>query len=124
MARMRAVPVVNLDGMNRTEQKHAAYLALMKLAGEIHDYTFEPLKLRLGKDWKTTYRPDFMVVLNDGTIEFHEVKGTGKEYRKAKVGWTDDARVKIKVAARLFPWMKFVGYTWGKSDSPQDREDF
>ena len=37
--------------------------------------------------------PDFMVMLADGQLQAHEVKGY----------WTDDARVKIKVAAALFP---------------------
>lgn len=81
--------------MNRTEAKYADHLELLKRAGEISDYRFECVKLRLAD--KTFYTPDFMVVASDGTIEMHEVKGF----------WEDDARVKIKVAASEFPF-KFV----------------
>lgn len=77
--------------MNKTEEAYAAHLEKRKLAGEISDYKYEAYTLKLAKD--TRYTPDFMVLLPDGTMEFHEVKGY----------WQDDAKVKIKVAARLFP---------------------
>lgn len=60
----------------------------------IQDYQFEAVKLRLAKS--TFYTCDFMVIGEH--ITFYEVKGF-KE---------DDAMVKIKVAARLFPWAEFV----------------
>ena len=41
--------------------------------------------------------PDFAVLPADGVLEIHEVKGF----------WQDDARVKIKVAASLYPF-RFV----------------
>jgi hypothetical protein len=78
-------------GMNKTEAIYAEYLELRKLAGEIQSYAFEAYKLRLAA--KTFYTPDFAVLLADDTLEFHEVKGH----------WEDDARVKIKVAAEIFP---------------------
>ena len=81
--------------MNKTEQAYAAHLALLQRAGEIADYRFEPLKLRLAD--KTFYTPDFAVVRAD-CLELHEVKGF----------WEDDARVKIKVAAAQYPWFRFV----------------
>lgn len=84
--------------MNRTEARYAQTLELRKVAGEIIDYQFEGVKLRLGK--ATWYTPDFMVILCDGTMEMHEVKGH----------WKDDARVKIKVAAERFPF-RFVAVT-------------
>jgi hypothetical protein len=47
---------------------------------------------------KTFYSPDFAVLTKaDGTLEMHEVKGF----------WQDDARVKIKVAASIYPF-KFI----------------
>lgn len=92
-ARPRPVP----GSMNKTEQAYADHLRLRMLAGEILSYEFEPLKLKLAD--KTYYTPDFMVVGNDGLIELHEVKGF----------WEDDARVKIKVAAKLHWMFTFVG---------------
>ena len=81
--------------MNKLEAAYAARLESLKLAGEIADYRFECLKLRLADN--TFYAPDFMVLRPDGAFEIHEVKGH----------WEDDARVKIKVAAELYPF-KFI----------------
>lgn len=78
--------------MNRWEQDYANMLEDQRQAGEIRGWEYEPEKLRLAK--RTWYTPDFRVVRADGRIEFHEVKGF----------WRDDARVKIKVAARLHPY--------------------
>lgn len=80
------------DQMNKTEAAYAYELELRRLAGEIAWYRFEAIKLRLAA--KTFYTPDFLVVLADGEVQFHEVKGF----------WRDDARVKIKVAAEQFPF--------------------
>jgi hypothetical protein len=88
------------DGqMNKTETAYAAQLELEKQAGEITLYQFEGIKLRLGKN--AFYTPDFLVQLNNGLLEIREVKGF----------WKDDARVKIKAAAYLFPMFRFVGIT-------------
>lgn len=78
--------------MNKLETKYAALLEVRKRAGEIEWYAFDSIKLRLAD--KAFYTPDFLVMLANGDIEVHEVKGF----------WEDDARVKIKVAAALFPF--------------------
>ena len=78
--------------MNKTEAAYDRHLALLQHAGVIVWRRFEGLKLRLAD--ATFYTPDFAVMLADGTIECHEVKGF----------WTDDARVKIKVAADQYPF--------------------
>lgn len=78
--------------MNKTEEAYAAELELQKRAGMILWYKFEGIKLRLADN--TFYTPDFVVMVADGVIECRETKGF----------WTDDARVKIKVAAALFPF--------------------
>ena len=83
------------DGMNKTEMRYAYHLNDLQLAGKVLTWMFEPFSLRLAK--KTFYRPDFMVVTDERLIEIHEVKGH----------WEDDARVKIKVAAKHFPMFKF-----------------
>ncbi len=81
--------------MNNTESAYASDLELLKRTGRIVWYHFEGMKFRLADN--TFYTPDFMVMLADSTLEAHEVKGF----------WTDDARVKIKVAASLYP-VKFI----------------
>ncbi len=57
----------------------------------------QAMTLKLGHDCR--YTPDFMVVTAEGRIEFHETKGPR---------FWDDAKVKLKVAARLFAWAKFL----------------
>lgn len=79
--------------MNKTEAAYAARLEALKRAGEILWYSFEPANLRLA-DNKCFYKVDFMVLNSKSEIEVHEVKGF----------WTDDALVKIKVAADKFPF--------------------
>lgn len=83
---------------NKTEAAYEAQLELMKRAGEVLWYAFEGMKLRLANN--TFYTPDFAVMTGDGQIELHEVKGF----------WEDDARVKIKVAAALYPF-RFLAVT-------------
>lgn len=78
--------------MNKTEAAYATHLELLKRAGAVQWVRFEGLKLRLADN--TFYTPDFAVMAADGVIECHEVKGF----------WTDDARVKVKVAADQYPF--------------------
>lgn len=88
------------DGPSKTERAYASdVLAPLKLAGKIIDYWHDPLKLRLAA--KTYYTPDYMVLLEDLAIEMIDVKG-----RKGDGPWVeDDAAVKIKVAAQLYPFV-------------------
>lgn len=81
--------------MNGTETAYAKHLEEQRIAGVVLWYKFEGVKLRLGE--KTFYTPDFAVMQASGQIELHEVKGH----------WVDDARVKIKVAADMYPF-KFI----------------
>ena len=78
--------------MNGTEKEYAIFLEAEKQRGAILWYRFEGVKLRLADN--TFYTPDFSVMDLDGVIECHEVKGF----------WQDDARVKIKVAAEMYPF--------------------
>ena len=78
--------------MNKTEAAYAGTLSVLESAGDVLWYRFEGLKLRLADN--TFYTPDFAVMRADGTLECHEVKGF----------WQDDARVKIKVAAEMYPF--------------------
>lgn len=77
---------------NKTEAAYEAYLKLLQYAGDVLWFKFEGVKLRLADN--TFYTPDFMVMMEDGTLEMREVKGF----------WADDAKVKIKVAADMYPF--------------------
>jgi hypothetical protein len=78
--------------MNKTEEAYAKHLEVQKFAGEVLWWKFEGVKLRLADN--TFLTVDFSVMRADGLLEMHEVKGH----------WEDDARVKIKVAASLYPF--------------------
>ena len=94
--KVQALGRMKAGQMNKTEQRYADHLFARLAAKEIAWFKFEPMTLKLAE--KTTYTPDFMVMQNDGRLEIHEVKGF----------WLDDARVKIKMAAELFPF-QFIG---------------
>lgn len=97
--------------MNKTEAAYSEYLRNQRDIRAIHWFHFEAIKLRLADD--TYYTPDFVVLPADGILELHEVKGH----------WRDDARVKIKVAAALFPF-KFIAVTRKKSVGGWEWEEF
>ncbi|QLG96734.1 DUF1064 domain-containing protein (plasmid) [Pseudomonas yamanorum] len=96
MKAMQALGRLEKGVMNKTEEAYQAHLELRRIAGEVLWYQFEPFRLVLAP--RTTYNPDFLVQLASGYLEVHEVKGV----------WMDDARVKIKVAAKMFPVFKFI----------------
>ncbi|MBX9754658.1 MAG: DUF1064 domain-containing protein [Pseudomonadaceae bacterium] len=97
--------------MNKTEAAYEQLLKRRLLAGEIQWYKFEGVKLRLAA--ATFYTADFFVLAADGQLEVHEVKGV----------WTDDARVKTKVAAAMYPF-RFLGITRGKRAIGWQVEEF
>lgn len=78
--------------MNKTEAEYASLLELRRRAGEVVWYAYEAITLRLADGAR--YTPDFAVMLADGQMELHEVKGH----------WAEAALVRIKVAAELFPF--------------------
>lgn len=82
--------------MNKLESAYAAEVLGPCLAnGQVTWFDFEPFRMRLAEGaWFT---PDFGVITGMGRLEFHETKGF----------WREAARVRIKVAARLYPF-RFV----------------
>jgi hypothetical protein len=97
------------DGKNKLERRYGDHLEILRRAGEVYEYAFEPEKFRLAD--RTFYTPDYRVLMPDGTVEFHEVKGGF---------WEDDARVKIKVAADMHPYI-FVAVQWFKGQWAYER---
>lgn len=99
-------PVRQPDGqMNKTEAAYAARLALRKQVREIADYWYEPITLKLAHDCRLTM--DFLVQLMDGTLELHDTKARWSNRATAR----EDALIKMRVAARLFPF-RMVQAVW------------
>jgi hypothetical protein len=89
---------LNTGDMNKTEAAYDAYLWSLR-GTEFLWHKFEGIKLRLADN--TFLTVDFPVLrASTREMEMHEVKGF----------WMDDARVKIKVAASIYPF-KFVAVT-------------
>jgi hypothetical protein len=75
-----------------------------------HLARYEPMKLRLADG--SYYTPDFGVLTRDCLFELHETKGF----------WREAAKVRIKVAAELFPF-KFIAIKRAKGGG-WEREEF
>lgn len=86
---------LKIGARNKTEQSYENLLEAMRISGDVLWYKFEGMKLRLADN--TFYTPDFFVMMANGQLEAHEVKGH----------WQDDARAKIKIAAEMYPF-RFV----------------
>lgn len=91
----KALPQDPLAGANKTERAYGQRLELLRRAGSIKSWSFQSITLKLAFDCR--YTPDFFVVDGANEVEFHECKGFERE----------DAMVKLRVAARLFPF-KFL----------------
>lgn len=109
--RTQALGRLRTGTMNKTEARYAEHLKWRMHAGEVAWFKFESIKLRLAD--KTTYTADFFVMLTSGDLEVHEVKGH----------WEEDARVKIKLAAELYPF-RFLAVKWLKDEGEWNFEDF
>ena len=78
--------------MNKTEAAYAEHLQAELRAGRIAWWVFESVKLKLAPATHLTV--DFFLLTAAGDLEAHEVKGY----------WEEDARIKVKVAAAMFPF--------------------
>jgi len=86
--------------MNRLESLFVKEILSLQLAGGlIRWYDFEPMRLRLGGS--AFYKPDFIVIDGIGQVISYETKGH----------WREAARVRIKIAAARFPWIRFTAVT-------------
>lgn len=93
---------------NKLEQRYAAEILRPRiLCREITWFAFEPMRLKLAPN--TTYTPDFGALRADGGFELHEVKQIWIDKEGGqRVGYKDDARVKVKLAAQAFPFFEFI----------------
>jgi hypothetical protein len=100
---MHKLGVMKNGHMNETEKCYAWILEARKNKQEIIDYQYEAYKLRIADDcW---YVLDFMVQRLDGVLELHEVKGP---YIR------EDAMIKLRAIAELFPFPVFLCQRQGK----------
>lgn len=115
--------------MNGTEMKYAARLEQLRQQGVVAWYAFESQSFRLAG--RTTYTPDFLVMMADLTIEYHEVKGTTSSKKTGKKSAFVEPHniIKLKVAAEKFPFffsMFWIDKTqpdgWGRRDFWNDLE--
>jgi hypothetical protein len=105
LRRLQALGRKKQGEMNKTEQSYADFLEKRRQAGEIEWFRFEGLKLRLAD--KTFYEPDFFVMLANGELEAHEVKG----------GYIfEDAKIKLKIAASTYPFRFYIVKPRAKRD--------
>lgn len=81
---------------NRLERAYRLHLEARLHAGEITWMRPQGVKLRLADN--TFFTPDFAVMLPDGEMQLHETKGFMQ----------DDAGVKLKVAAEMYPFHFFL----------------
>jgi hypothetical protein len=82
--------------MNRLEQRYAQQLELEKRDGLIIHWAYEALTVKLADATRLTV--DFFVIVADGSIDLRETKGFMRE----------EAWCKLKTAAALYPWFRFL----------------
>jgi hypothetical protein len=87
---------------NLTERRFRDYLEVLRLAGEIRSYAFEPEVLPLGPEMTLTM--DYGVEELDGSITLYDCKGR-------RYVW-EDSTIKIKAAAVLYPQYRFAQAKW------------
>lgn len=111
--------------MTRPEKDFDSQCKLLMASQQIHGTTgcvpeilrvdFEKTKLRLGNDWKRTYKPDFRVVWGDDLVSMVEVKQRDKTGR---VLAEDDAKEKYKNATENLPEYQWVWASFSKFSKP------
>ena len=100
--------------MNKTEERYSVLLNERVKSGEIQNWWFERMTFKLADD--TRYTPDFAVLLANGEMEMIDTKAGGPVQ--------DDALVKIKCAAELFPQYKWCFETQKRVSEPFIRREF
>lgn len=97
LQKRKAPPVVSKARGYRSalEAEYAGQLELRKRAGDVTDYGYERITLRLPGGVR--YTPDFDVLRADGAVELHEVKGWLREV----------ARDRLRSAVATYP-----GFEW------------
>jgi hypothetical protein len=104
MRRFQAKGRLKTGQMNKTEESYSKYLEDLKHARAIAWWKFEGVKLRLADN--TFFTVDFAVLNFSQELEMHEVKPrSGDSYF-----CMDDAKMKIKIAADMYPFKFLIAY--------------
>lgn len=102
MLRKKAVAKPKRELPKGIDSKYEArYLKILedrKYLGQIRSFYLKPGSFRLGIGCH--YEPDFLVIAQDGTVEYHEVKG--------RTRFAAASMTKIKAAAYQYPDLRFV----------------
>jgi hypothetical protein len=100
LARFHALGRLPKDQMNKTERAYSALLDEEKRRGEVIDWKFHPMRVRLADN--TFYEVDFLVLHADMRLAIHETKG----------GFvTSHGQMKIKLCAEVLPFFRMVKAT-------------
>ena len=105
--RLQALGRLPVGTMNKTEAAYDLALRAQKQEGKILWHKFDGVKLRLAD--KCFLTVDFFVMTADGQLQAHDVKGS-----MAIV--SDDAKVKMKVAAEIYPFQFFYAVPRAKKN--------
>lgn len=108
IANVNPSPVSHKRGaMNKTETVFSQFLDIQHKAGLITWWEFQPMTFKLASDCRFT--PDF-VTLRDGVFTMIDTKGSKRKKSDGSVTfWAEeDAKIKIRVAARQFPFFRWV----------------
>ena len=73
---------------NKMERDYSRLLDTRKAAGEVANYRYEAVKFLVANPQQgkqAFWTPDFYVVLSDGSIEIHEVKGHMREAAMVRI---------------------------------------
>lgn len=92
--------------MNKTETAYAQRLAALKHDGQILDWRFHALRVRLADN--TFYEPDFLVMTAARELQIHETKGSFT---------TQAGQTKIKLCAEVLPWFRVIKASHQKDGS-------
>lgn len=88
-----------LGEMNGLETEFAKFLEMQKSAGVIVAWHYECFRMRIAFGNNPAWiKTDFFVLYSDGSIRLFETKGF----------WREASRLRIKVAAGVYPWAKFI----------------
>jgi len=102
--------------MNKTEAAYGLELSVLKAAGKVEWFEFQPMRFKVGKDdsgrdaW---YTPDWISMLSDGALEAVDCKGSGPIQ--------EASYVRIRAAALLYP-IRFIIARMQKNGSFERRE--
>lgn len=112
--RFRARQTRRIPGtMNKLEAAYHERLTRLQATGEVAWFGYEAIRIKLAP--LTTWLPDFAVLLPTGELQLHEVKGGF---------WMDDARVKVKLAAEMYPFFTVIAVTRPRKSEDWKFEEF